>query len=125
MALSIPSYTTPYSSTPSTDAYAWSSNIAVDFASGNGRVTVNVHPDEASANAGLPPIDQIGVTLGEVLVPANGDTPAITFPDLTGLIAEAAQAVVDEPSLTPFDAIRQVIYTNLKNHPKLEGSTDV
>lgn len=124
-SLQVPSYPAPQFATPVANAYAWVAALSIDFSTGTGAVTVYVHPNAAAASALLPPIDVFRVALGETLVPAKGQTPAITFPTLPQLQTAAAQAVQANPALDPFTAMRLVIYQNLVNHPKLAGSTAV
>jgi hypothetical protein len=124
MALTITTFNNPYSTTPLNNAYVWITFQAIDFFDGTGRIQVAVNSDEASANAGLPPIFSFSVALGEILIPATENVAAIMFPDLPTLVANAATAATTL-SLSPFDAIRKALYDALLNHPKLSGATEI
>lgn len=117
--LQILNYPNPYSATPIPVAVAWISSLGVDFVGGQGRIGVFVHVDAASAVAGLPPIDSFGVSLGE-RYPTGG-----SFPDLTGIVTNAAIDAASDNTLTPFDAIRKAIYEALLNHPRLSGASSI
>ncbi len=96
MALGIPSYPSPFSSTPITGAYAWLSFIALDLFSGQGRVVFNVN--FAETDWSKPPVDQVSVSLGQTLKAATpgdanaeppvAETPAVAFPSLAELMAD-------------------------------------
>jgi hypothetical protein len=105
VSLSVPSYPSPFATAPLEGAYGWIGFLAVDFASGTGRLVVNVHPSGADALAGKPPIDQPGITLGQ-----DG------FPDLATVLADNAEH---------FGAIRQYLFDRLKDLPAFAGATDV
>lgn len=121
MALTIPSFLNPFDpSAPLFGAYAWISGVYLDLSNGSGRVVVNVHPS-AQAAASAPPIAQVAVTLGEVLVPAvpaEGETPevpAVAFPGLAELMG-------DPDFLTAFGTIQVMLEAALAGHPRLAGS---
>ncbi len=125
MSLLVPSFAAHQFATPLTNAYAWVSGLAIDFGTGAGRATINVHPDVASALASKPPIDQVTIGLGDILVPAQGQTPAVTFPTLSQLVASATAEQKSTPTLDPFAALRAAIYSALISHPLFVGSTQV
>jgi hypothetical protein len=90
----------------------------------SGQVTAYIYRSAAAAaDGGVPNVDQILVALGEVLVQADGEAPAVTFPTLVELATNAATLQVATPSLDPFNAFRAAVYEGLKLHPKLSGLT--
>lgn len=125
MSLQVPSYPDPTSTTPVTNAYAWIASLAIDFVSGAGRVTVWVNRNAASASAALPPVATLDYGLGQVITPASGSTPAVTFPTLTQLLTSAATIQAANPSSAPFDSIRAAVYQALQALPQFAGSTQV
>lgn len=118
MSLQLPSFTPPYSATPIQNAYAWIANLLIDFRAMSGSLMMSIDASASDAAAGYPPIQGIAITLGQTLVPVNGNTPAVTFPTLQELLAdpEFAQA---------FGVIRTKLYTQLLNHSTFAGSTEV
>ncbi len=119
MALIIPSFPNKFNPDhPFSNAYAWMAGIALDISQGAGRLTLNINPN---ANAwASPPIDQIGITLGEVLVQANpsADPPVaeVKFPTLTELMA-------NEEFAAAYNKIGLILYEAAMAHSKLTGST--
>lgn len=90
----------------------------------SGRVIAFIYRSAAAALAGtVPSVDTISVALGETLVPADGETPAVVFPTLTELATEAAALQQATPALDPFGAFRAAVYNGLRLHPKLTGLT--
>jgi len=63
MAMNIPSFPIPYSSTPIGNAYAWLSFFSIDLFAGRGRVVYNVNP--TSGDWDKSPVGQISVSLGQ------------------------------------------------------------
>lgn len=89
MALSIPTFPNPYSSTPLANAYAWLAFIALDLSTGQGRVAFNVHP--SAEDWSKPPLGQLSITLGQDLNPpaAGGPPPPpAVFPTLAELMTD-------------------------------------
>lgn len=126
MALNIPKYPDPRDpANPLSDAYAWLSEIALDLRGNAGRLTLNVHPNEAAWTAA--PVAQLGISLGQILVPATpGDptaippvpaTPAVTFPTLADLMADADFA-------SAYNTIGAKLYAAALAHPRLAGATE-
>ena len=103
MSLQVPSYPSRYSETDLVDAYAWIVDLFVSFADGEGKITLNVHPE--SSDYQKTPIDQVAIVLGR-----DG------FPDLATVLAENA---------SHFNAIRQYLYDKIKDLPAFDGATDV
>lgn len=125
MSLQLPSYPDPTNTSPITNAYAWIAQINLDFVAGSGRVVVWVNRDAASAAAGLPPVATLGFALGEVVVPASGSAPAVTFPTLAQLLTSAATIQAATPANAPFDSFRQAVYQALMTLPQFAGATEV
>jgi hypothetical protein len=119
MALDIPTYPNPFDpNTPLTNVYAWMSGIGMDMSNNTGRLTLNIHPNEA-AWVGTP-IGQISIALGETLVPANptAEPPVeeVKFPTFTELMAIPEFA-------TAYTTIGGILYQNCLPHPMLAGAT--
>jgi len=124
--LAVPSYQAPQFTSPVQGVVAKIAFVAFDSTNGAGRMVVNIYPDQDSADALKPPLDQFGVSLGEVLVPANPNTlpptPAKLFLSLPALKVESKAAQGANPALDPMDAIGAVLYTHLLDHPRLKGA---
>ncbi len=114
MALSVPEYPNPFDpANPLENAYAYLAGLGLDISNGSGRMTLNVHPNEA-AWQGVP-VGQVSITLGEVLV--AGDEP-VTFPTLTELME-------DEAFASAYATIGAILYGHALNHPAFDGATQV
>jgi hypothetical protein len=142
MALLIPEYPNPYSTTPATNAIGWVSFIALDASKPavTGRVVININQDEASANAYLSPLGQVNLSLGQVLVaevpdvpevvadpesdppiegvPAVPGTPAVMFPTFAELMADSEFA-------SAFEVIKAKLYAAALASPELPGAVIV
>lgn len=107
MALSIPSYPNPYDSANAlTNAYGWISSIALDAGTGNGVVSLSIHPS-AAASSTSPPISVVSVSLGQ------GGFPS--FADLMG----------DTAFATAFGTIKAKLENALIDHvTALSGATE-
>jgi hypothetical protein len=107
----------------------WIAGISIDFSTNAGRVVLNVHPDSDAADKNKPPLDQIGVSFGDVLVPEDTTktpkVPAVKFLTLAELSKAAADQQKADTSLDPMSAVRAAIYNSVKGHPRLKGATDV
>jgi hypothetical protein len=120
MALLIPTYPNDYDAAhPLADAYAWIAGLALDLSINAGRVTLNVHPN-ASAWQDRPAA-QLGVALGQVLVPGNpaADPPVaeVRFPRLDELMQDADFSAA-------YQTIGAKLYAALvATHPLLAGAT--
>jgi hypothetical protein len=119
MALNIPTFPNPFDpNTPLTNLYAWMSFVAFDVASGSGRLVINLNPNEA-AWPNLP-LEQIEITLGQLLQPgdpnAEPPVPPVTFPTIAELMAipEFAAAYL---------TIGGILYQKALDHAKLQGAT--
>jgi hypothetical protein len=95
-------------------AYEWAAAITFDFAAGDYSLTMNVHPDAESADAGKPPIAQ-SVYFGGQSEPGP-DGVTIAMP--TG-----AQVMTDLAS--EFAAIKAYLYGKLAAMPSQAGATQV
>lgn len=123
MSLSVPAYQPPQFAAPIANAYAWIVQEGSRYDDGSGTLVFNVHPDVASANALKPPIDQVRIVLGQVLVPATPTTPAVMFPTMAQLDASAHALQQSTPSLTPMQALRLACYEAAVQHPLFAGAT--
>jgi hypothetical protein len=112
MALNIASYNNQYSTTPLVNAYAWITTLLLDFEFGTGALKVGINVDADSANAGKPPIERLGVSLGQTLA------PGVTFPTFAQLMGDPAFAAA-------FAVIRKALFDALLTDPRLAGSTEV
>jgi hypothetical protein len=125
MSLEIPNYPDPQAPDPIAKAYSWISFLALDFTAPGGRIVHSVHRSAVAAQATppYPPVSQIAIGLGEVLVPAVLDadgqvkTPAVTFPTL-------AEAMQDPEFAAAWGVIRGKLYAWSRRHPLLAQATD-
>lgn len=113
MSLSVPNYPGPYATTPIPAAYVWIPWMVCDFKNGTERIKAAVHPDAASADAGLAPIETIDVVPGEPLVDGT------SFRSLSAIMA------VDPQFAQAFGYIRGVLYADLAKLPRFAGATEV
>lgn len=122
MSLQVTSYPDPTSLTPIANAYAWIGTLMLDFRAnggqGGGWLRVDVNRDAADAAALMPAAAAVPVQLGQTLVPANGNTPAVTFPTF-------AQLMADPEFAAAFATIRAKLYTELLTVPAFSGATEV
>lgn len=118
MALIIPSYPNPHDpANPLVDAYAWMASLILDLASGQGQIVLNIHPSEATWQS--PPVAQLGIALGQVLGPGPEGEPAVAFPSLDELMADAEFAAA-------YATIGARLYAAaVATHPALAGATQV
>ena len=126
MSLQLPTFQDPTRATPIANAYAWISNLVLDFRANNGQgggsLMVGINASAADAAAIMPAVAGVSVTLGQTLVPANPvatpPAPAVTFPTF-------AQLMTDPDFATAFGTIREKLYTALLQHPAFAGATEV
>lgn len=122
MSLQIPSYPDPTSTTPIANAYAWISNLVLDFRAnsgqGGGSMMIGVNRSAADAAALMPAVAGVAVSLGQMLVPATGNTPAVTYPTFAELMSDPEFAAA-------FATIRAKLYTPLLSAPAFAGATEV
>ena len=125
MALNVPEFPDPRDpANPLKNAYAWLAWWALDLSNDTGRLVLNIHPNEAAWTAA--PVAQLGISLGQVLVPAKpGDptadppvpaTPEVRFPTLEALMA-------DPEFVAAYNTVGAKLYAASLNHPKLAGAT--
>lgn len=119
MAINISEYTNPFDpNTPLTNVYGWLSFIALDIASGSGRMTINLHPNEAAWQG--QPLDQINIDLGQLLKPAD---PAAN-PPTEAIFAYKLEELMAIPEFAAaYNAIGQILYQMALNHQKIANAT--
>lgn len=120
MALLIPSYPNLYDpASPVANAYGWISGLTLDASTGEGRLTLFIHPSEAASEV-APPLFRVEVQLGQEFAPGDGEgSPRLAFPSLAELmqVPEFAQA---------YAVIRGVLQVALvANHPALIDATTI
>lgn len=116
MALTIPSYPNPYDpANPFTNVHAYIAGVTLDLSNGSGSIVYNIHPNESAWVAA--PLDQITIGFGEVLVPADGQNPAVTARTLEEFKAQ-------EGFLEHFDGFGGFFYLDALKHPKFAGATE-
>lgn len=111
----ITTWANPYDpATPLTNVYAYAAGLGLDASNGSGQVTYNAHPN-ANAWTGTP-IGQVSIQLGDVIVPVNGEIPAVVMPTLAELMAnpQFAQA---------YTTIGQVLDAYAVQHPAFAGGS--
>lgn len=108
MGLYLPKFYTDFSAVAQTNGYAWIAGEGVDLSTNSGQIVVNGHPDEESANAGLPPIFQVPVTFGQTY-------DGTTFPPLDQVVKDNQEA---------FDSIWAYLYSKLKTIPPFREAQD-
>jgi len=122
MSLQIENYPDPTSVTPISAAYAWINSLTLDFRAnsgqGAGSIMVGVNRSAADAAALLPAVVGVPVQLGQTLVPANGDTPAVVFPTFAELLADPEFAAA-------FSTVRAKLYTALLAVPAFASAIQV
>lgn len=105
--LNVPSYQSSFFVQPLSNVVGWIASLSIDFSSGGGRLTLNIHPDMESAGAMKTPIAQITVGCGEKF----GD---VTFPPLEQILSDNGEH---------FQAIQDYLYSKLQTLPQFNGST--
>lgn len=111
--LSIPSFGNPNNTNaPYVDAYGWIAGVVIDASRAIGRITVNVHPDAEAWLDG--PVDQVGMSFGEVLSPADpkANPPVeevrfLSFAEFRAIAAEAGGLAWDAQVAVLLDAVRR------------------
>jgi len=123
MALRLTNVPNPYDrANPFETAYAWIAGVYLDISQNSGTAVFNVNPNEDSAKS--PPLFQVTIRLGEVLVPADptADPPVeeIRFPTLEQLMGNAGSSFS-----TAFNLIGADLYENALNHPMFKDAFPV
>jgi hypothetical protein len=94
MALQVPNFSNPFSTTPLSAGYAWIDLVVSGFASDTGRLRLSINFDAASMTAGKTPVRRMDFILGD-----DGGLPKLS------------QIMADNP--TEFNLIMGWYYTNL------------
>jgi hypothetical protein len=119
MAINIPEFPNPFDpNTPLTNVYAWLSFISLEISSGSGKLTLNLHPNEAAWQG--QPLAQIDIALGEPLKDGdpNAEPPIapINFPTLLELMT------IPE-FVSAYNTIGGILYQKALDHAKLANAT--
>lgn len=103
---------------PIPSACAWIARVELNCAAPTYSVQVWVHRSPGAADA-VPlvlPADAFSVQAGEEL---SGE---VKMPSLAETVADAFALQQADPSLSPLDALKTVIYRQLVHHPRFAGT---
>lgn len=116
MHLNIPTYQSIYSLIPLQNTVGYISLLVLDTSSpeGSGRLMININVDEAAADAYLPPIGQVSVSMSQTFDTGErdegGNPIVVTFPDLGALMT-------DPDFANAFGIIKAKLYSELQKLP--------
>lgn len=104
--------------TPIPSACAWIFDIRPSFGTGGYFLTVWVHRSVGAADLTplVDPAEKFTVSQGDKLADDS------VMPTIAEIDAEAAAIQSENPGLSPFNAIRTVLYQYLSKHPKFAGT---
>lgn len=118
MALNIPSIENPFDpNNPLTDAYAWIVNISLDIYSNNGRVILNINPNEEAWSA--PAMRQVSIELGQITKPINENN------DTEVRVKTLSELMADPEFAQAYSVLGAKLYAEVLKHPIFENSTIV
>lgn len=116
--IALPSYPDAQNTVPVSNAVAWGALLTIDTYSGSGRFVVNVNRSADAVAALLPPMDQIGMSFGEVFQAEVTDAagtiiqPEVRFATIAELLSDPARKAA-------YDIVTAFLHGEALKHPKL------